>query len=79
MNNAEGDRRLAMVDAAVAALGEHFDCVQILVSWNQESNTHDIFRGCGNWYARQGMANTFIQRDQAQDAAVEIAEQLRGD
>ena len=63
---------------AIAArkLGEHFDAVQIMVSYNDEGTTRASFNGCGNWYARQGMAHSFINTDIAQENALEIASRL---
>jgi hypothetical protein len=70
------DERYAFLRRITAELGEHFDAVQILVSWNEEGNSELLTFGCGNWYARQGMAHDFITRDQAQTQAAELAEQL---
>lgn len=57
-------------------LGEHFDAVQILVSWNEEGLSKMRKMGAGNWYARQGMAHEFINADIAQENAHQIAEKL---
>lgn len=62
----------AFVDEFVAKLGEQFDAVQILVSWNEDSKTRDLYRGCGNVHARLNMARDFIERDKAQIMAYEI-------
>lgn len=53
-------------------LGEHFPAVQIMVSWNEEAECRCVFRGTGNWYARQGMAHEFIQTDIARGTANEL-------
>ena len=58
-------------------LGEHFEHVQIMASWNADGLTHTLHKGCGNWYARQGMAHHFINQDIAQDNAHELADLLR--
>lgn len=73
MTNEEANK---IIGEAAAKLGEHFDAVQILASWNEEGISTMSSRGCGNWYARQGMAHEFITSDLAQDAAVQIAERL---
>lgn len=57
-------------------LFEHADAVQIMVTWNEEGKTHRVFTGCGNWYARQGMAHELIECDKAQTNAAEIASKL---
>ncbi len=67
---------IALLEQTAAKLGEHFDAVQILVSWNENGTTSLAKRGTGNWYARQGMAHEFITSDIAQDTAVQIAERL---
>ncbi len=54
------DKDAEMIMQHVRALGEHFASVQIMVSNNEDGNTYGIFRGCGDWYARQGLAHEFI-------------------
>ena len=62
-----------MADAHAAQLGEHFEAVQILVSFPIDMGTQPITFGRGNWFARIGMAHDFIRRDQANQIASEIA------
>lgn len=67
-----------LVSDTAAKLGEHFEAVQIMVTWPaDEGGTKSLMRGTGNWYARQGMAQEFIGRDRAQEQAHEIARQLK--
>lgn len=73
------DERLDYLERVTRELGEHFDHVQIMVSWNEDAQTHRDFFGTGNWYARQGLAHEFIQFDIAQQNAKEIVERLRGE
>lgn len=54
---------------ALRVLGEHFDHVQILVTWTEQGTSQRLFNGGGNWYARQGMAHDFIKCDEAQTNA----------
>ena len=61
-------------ELAAAALGEHFDAVQIMVSWQESGITRSLNRGCGNWFARQGMAREFITEDQSRTLAREIVD-----
>ncbi len=62
-----------MIEASLANLSEHFEAVEILASYpSPEGGTRCVKRGCGNWYARQGMAHEFI----GSERAVEIAEEL---
>lgn len=82
MTDEERDELVKKVDAAINVLREHFQHVQILVSWEAEDgtqNTYDIFRGKGNWYARVGMAREFLTRDVSHTQAHEIKEQLHPD
>ncbi len=65
------------VDAAVQALMEHFGAVQILASFeDDQGQTINVYSGGGNWFARQGMAHDFIQKDQAHTNGSEIARAL---
>ena len=76
------EQQFSMIQDAVAKLREHFETVQILVSFVEDdggSGTVDMFCGSGNWYARQGMAREFITRDQAMVSAVEISDALKGE
>lgn len=74
MTNKEAEKLLEEVSEK---LGEHFDAVQVLASWNEEGFSMFAKRGAGNWYARQGMAHEFINSDIAQDNAAQIAEALK--
>jgi hypothetical protein len=65
-----------LLEEFAAKLGEHFDAVQIMVSWNIDNQSKCLKRGCGNWYARQGMAHEFINEDIAQENAHQIASRL---
>jgi hypothetical protein len=73
MTASEAER---ICEDAVAKLGEHFEAIQIMVSWTEPDGTLCVRRGGGNWYARQGMAHDFINSDKAQTEAREIAQQL---
>lgn len=64
------------VERLAAELGEHFEAVQIMVSWTENGKTKCKLRGSGNWYARQGMAHQLIQDDIANDTASCLAEKL---
>lgn len=55
-----------IVQKHVEGLGEHFCAVQVLVSVVDDAGTTNVYRGSGNWFARQGMAHDFITRDQAE-------------
>lgn len=71
------EEKLKTLDTIASNLGEHFDHVQILVSWQEEGMTKNLQRGSGNWFARQGLAHEFINQDIAQENARQIAEQLK--
>lgn len=72
------EERTQFIDDVAARLFEQFDSVQILVTFDEDGYTKSCFRGCGNFYARQGMAREFIQIDQARNQAKEIALELNG-
>lgn len=74
------DEVTKLLEKTAADLGEHFDAVQIMVSWPADTGgTACQMRGTGNWYARQGMAQEFIGRDRAAEQAHEIARKLKED
>ncbi len=60
-----------------ARIGEHFDHVQIFVSWNEGARSFCTKRGVGNWWSRQGMAHEFINEDINQDNAKQISEYMK--
>jgi hypothetical protein len=63
-----------ILDELLPRLMEHCDCAQVLVSFPSETRgTAHNFQGAGNWFARQGMAREFVNMDQAQTFATEIA------
>ena len=64
------------LERVAADLGEHFEAVQILVSFNAEGRTNCLKRGVGNWYARQGMAHEFIEQATAQEHAAQLSDAL---
>ena len=70
------DEAELLIAETAAKLGEHFNAVQIMASWNEEGMTYCEKKGCGDWYARQGMAHEFIQCDQAQTIGREVARQM---
>ena len=57
------------VDKALLELGDQFEAVQILVSWPDQAGTKNIYAGCGNWFARRGMAEDFLTIEEARDMA----------
>lgn len=71
------DQHLDIVDSAVNKLAEHFDVVLVMVSSSEGGDTFKICRGRGNWYARSGMAHDFLDKVKDEEAAIEIAKQLR--
>lgn len=66
----------AAVEKALAMLGEHFECVQIMCSSSDSCGTDVTRAGSGNYYARQGMAHEFIQIDIAVENAMRIRQEL---
>lgn len=71
--DAETQKRIDIVDKFVHQLAEHFDAVQINVSFVlPDGHTQRISRGSGNWYARKGMTQEFLEQDQACTMAHEL-------
>jgi len=73
--NPSGEKHGALVDHYVAKLLEHFDAVQVLCSHvvpDGTGNTGNVFSGGGNWYARKGMATSFLETDNARTIAHEM-------
>ncbi len=67
-----------MIEAIASQLSEHFDAVQIMISFPCDAGdmsgtaTQGLSAGRGNWYARQGMANEFVQRERAREIGFAI-------
>ena len=63
------------VDKALRALGEHFDALSVIGTFvDDDGQTHCLSRGVGNWYARVGACQEFLDKDQAQMTAEAIGE-----
>jgi hypothetical protein len=55
------------LDTIAAQLMERYDAVQILVTWSEDGDTFSLYRGRGNVFARQRMAEEYAQADCSQD------------
>ena len=67
------DEAVKIVDSIRHRLAEYFDATQIHVSWVDANGlTGIVHRGSGNFYARVGMAEDFLNKEQAEVMAVEI-------
>lgn len=64
------------VEVLAAKLAENWEGVQILVSRVEPDGTGRYFFGLGNWYTRQGMAQDFINSEDARTVATEIGKAL---
>lgn len=63
LNNEQAE---AILERATNGLMEHFEAVQILVTWTDEKgDTFARVHGAGNWYSRVGMATEMIEREKA--------------
>lgn len=62
MNHKEAEQ---MLERIASELGEHFDAVQIMASFNEEGQSIGMRQGVGNWYARVGMAREMVLFDEA--------------
>ena len=54
-----------ILDRLVEQAGEVTDAVQLMATWQEDGYTHHYMYGVGNLYARRGLAQSFIERDQA--------------
>lgn len=73
--NLSGDELEAIASKKVQELLELFDAVQILCSHvvpDGTGNTGNVFIGGGNWFARKGMAASFLECDNARTIAHEM-------
>ncbi len=68
-----------LINQAVNVLREHCTSVHVMVSFQEEGQTRSIHRGCGDFYARMGLAHEFIESTNQKDTAVEIASALKND
>jgi hypothetical protein len=62
------------LEKALNSISEYFDCVQIMVSWNEEAETRDLMTGSGNWYARLALAREMLIRHDSQELAKQISD-----
>lgn len=77
MTKAERER---LVDDTAARLSEHFDAVEILVSWLDEKGvTLCTKRGRGLWHARKGMCEEFIETSKADDIGSAVAFKMKNE
>lgn len=66
MTNKEAEK---LMESHAAQLAEHFGAVQIMGTFlRPDGNTVCVKRGAGDYYARQGMAQEFIDVDRARTA-----------
>lgn len=71
------EQRMAVLESCVTKLSECYDAVQIMGTFlTPDNRTIGHKRGSGNWYARQGMAQQFVQDDEAESHAIQIAAKL---
>lgn len=71
--------RQEILSKATSMLGEHFDAVQIVVSYpagKDNQFTGYSARGCGNWFARLALCREFIASYREREQADQIAERI---
>lgn len=63
-----------IIEGHLRQIMEHCDSVQILASIHDPVNqvTSSVFTGAGNWFSRQGMAESFLKTDNARHIAHEM-------
>jgi hypothetical protein len=57
----------AILERTFAELGEYADACQVLLTFEGPRETHMRDKGFGNFYARRGMAQQFIEFDIGQN------------
>lgn len=62
-----------LLDQMASKLGEHFEAVQIMVTWQENGQTFGLKRGVGNWYARVAMAQEMVSIDRSCDMASQLS------
>jgi hypothetical protein len=76
----ERERLIELLKKHVDEMGEHFDAIQVLVSTHEsDEGTWTYAQGYGNWNARLGMAQAFLNRDAQKDQARCIASEMHSD
>lgn len=73
------DRQSAekLLDEHLDKLGEFFESVQLIVTDSDKDGTLYCARGRGNFYARKGSVQQFLENDQHDDAAQYIGEVIK--
>lgn len=72
----EGTEELKILEKHIAQLGEHFDTVQIFVTkYVKNKETFNIYNGTGNYFARYGQIEQWINRQQSGSLVINEEEQ----
>lgn len=61
------DEAFKLLDETSLKLGEHFDSIQILATYTEQSSSYSFMAGAGNFYARLELARSFIRKDEMKD------------
>jgi len=70
---------IKIAENAIAMLMEHFDNVQVLGSWMEDGETSFVSTGAGNWFARTGHAERWLQDGKDSILAQQIGDELKED
>jgi len=71
------EQRMQILEKHVSALSEIYDAVQVVGTFlSPDGKSRSQKRGSGNWYARRGLCQEFIEQSQAEDIAIQIADKL---
>jgi len=76
MTHEEG---VTLVDQAIAVLMEHCDNVQIIASWGDARDTRYLSRGAGNWFARVGQAECWLNECKNTELAEAVGSAIDND
>lgn len=70
------DEAIAHLSKVCLAQKEHFDAIQMFVTWQHNGETYGVCVGDGNWHARVGMSHDFLDRVKARIISEKLAEKL---
>lgn len=78
MSNKEDRAHQRSLDKIASSLGETFDAVFITVSYrdDQGKGWTQVASGAGNWFARRGMVEEWLEKSAQQDLAQAIGNEI---
>lgn len=76
-SKSDGIKELKLLEKHINQLGEHFDTIQIFVTkYVENKETFNIFSGTGNYFARYGQIEQWVNRQKTGSLIVSDEEQI---